>query len=85
MPKRFYSISMAALALTGLMALFSATPSVAEEKPRIAFAKGANSAVCKGEIQGMDRDIYPITAKAGQTMHEKRVDSFRKPAKGRQL
>jgi len=71
MPKRFYSISMAALALTGLMALFSATPSVAEEKPRIAFAKGADSAVCKGEIQGMDRDIYPITAKAGQTMHVK--------------
>ena len=40
----------------------------AKEMKSINFAPGANSASVKGEIQGMDRDTYPITAKAGQTM-----------------
>jgi len=45
-----------------------ATVAVADDKPQIGFAPGANSASLKGEIQGMDRDVYPLTAKAGQTM-----------------
>lgn len=63
--------ALAAMALTGLIAFFPATSSMAEEKPQIAFARGTDNATRKGEIQGMDRDIYPITAKAGQTMHVK--------------
>ncbi|EHJ47334.1 hypothetical protein DFW101_1325 [Solidesulfovibrio carbinoliphilus subsp. oakridgensis] len=40
----------------------------AKDMKPIAFATGANSASFKGDIEGMDRDIYPVTAKAGQTM-----------------
>jgi len=62
---------MAALTLTTLMVLFMTTAAIAGDKPQIKFAPGANSASLKGEIQGMDRDMYPITAKAGQTMQVK--------------
>lgn len=45
------------------------TPSLwAGAKKPIQFAPGANSVSIKGDIQGMDRDTYPITAKAGQKM-----------------
>lgn len=40
----------------------------ASDKPAIQFAPGKTSAILSGEIAGMDRDIYPITAKAGQSM-----------------
>lgn len=60
-----------ALALPVLMGLCLTTAAFAADKPQIAFAPGSNSASLKGEIQGMDRDIYPITAKAGQTMRVK--------------
>ena len=40
----------------------------ATDKPAIQFKPGATSAKISGEIMGMDRDIYPITAKAGQTL-----------------
>jgi len=45
----------------------SLTVQAIDMKP-ISFALGTDSASLKGEIQGMDRDIYPITAKAGQAM-----------------
>lgn len=67
----YFRCALAALVLTGAVALFAATAAMAEDKPQIVFAQGADSAVRKGEIQGMDRDIYPITAKAGQTMSVK--------------
>lgn len=71
MTTRFLFYRAAVLALAGLAALFAAAPSMAEDKPQIIFAHGADSATLKGDIQGMDRDIYPITAKAGQTMSVK--------------
>lgn len=60
--------ALTAFALPALLVLCLATAAGAEDKPQIKFAPGADSASRKGEIQGMDRDIYPITAKAGQTM-----------------
>lgn len=48
--------------------LFLSTAVRAKEMKPISFAQGASSASIKGDIQGMDRDTYPITAKAGQTM-----------------
>jgi len=72
MTSRFQTCrTMAVLALTGFFAFYPAASSMAEDKPQIQFAKGADSATFKGEIQGMDRDIYPLTAKAGQTMSVK--------------
>ncbi|MFU2207533.1 hypothetical protein [Solidesulfovibrio sp. C21] len=62
---------MTALTLPSIMVLCLATAAVAGDKPQIKFASGANSASLKGEIQGMDCDIYPITVKAGQTMQVK--------------
>ena len=63
--------ALALLALTGLFAFSSVASARAEDKPQIKFAQGKDSATLKGDIQGMDRDIYPITAKAGQTMSVK--------------
>ncbi|WP_243359746.1 hypothetical protein [Fundidesulfovibrio terrae] len=60
-----------ALALPAFMGLCLATAAFAADKPQIALAMGSSSASLKGEIQGMDRDTYPITAKAGQTMRVK--------------
>ncbi|MGE4538619.1 MAG: hypothetical protein AB7D37_16225 [Desulfovibrio sp.] len=68
---RNISHALAALALPAIIVLCLATAALAEDKPQIKFAPGANSASLKGEIQGMDRDVYPITAKAGQTMQVK--------------
>ena len=48
--------------------LFSSPKVQAVDMKPISFAPGTDSASLKGDIQGMDRDIYPITAKAGQTM-----------------
>lgn len=62
------SRALVAHTLAMLLVLLVATAAIAEDKPQIKFAPGANSATLKGEIQGMDRDVYPITAKAGQTM-----------------
>lgn len=65
------SRAMAAITLPAIMVLCLATLAVADDKPQIKFAPGTNGASLKGEIQGMDRDVYPITAKAGQTMKVK--------------
>ncbi|EFL52185.1 hypothetical protein DesfrDRAFT_1005 [Solidesulfovibrio fructosivorans JJ]] len=62
---------LAICALPAVMVLCLATASPPTDKPQIKFAPGADSASLKGEIQGMDRDVYPITAKAGQTMQVK--------------
>ncbi len=64
------SIPRASLAATFALALtlLSGGWALATDKPAITFAPGSSSATLKGDIQGMDRDIYPITAKAGQTM-----------------
>lgn len=51
-----------------LLAIACVGVAFATDKPAIVFAPGTNSASVKGEIQGMDRDIYPITAKACQTL-----------------
>lgn len=56
----FFTLGAALLVVT--------EPSQAKDMKPIAFAAGANSASVKGDVQGMDRDIYPVTAKAGQTM-----------------
>lgn len=61
------TLIVAALALCACFALFP-DASRAEDKRPITFARGADSASLKGDVQGMDRDIYPITAKAGQTL-----------------
>jgi hypothetical protein len=58
-------IAVFALCVAGLLSP-EALP--AKDMKPIAFAAGTTSASFKGDIQGMDRDIYPITAKAGQTM-----------------
>ena len=42
--------------------------SQAKDMKPVVFARGADNASFKGDIQGMDRDIYPVTAKAGQTL-----------------
>lgn len=68
---RSFRTATAVLVLPVLVVLCIATAAIAGDKAQIAFAPGANSASLKGEIQGMDRDIYPITAKAGQTMRVK--------------
>jgi len=65
---RTISRIMAPLTLAAMMLLCLATAASATDKPRISFAPGSDSASLQGEIQGMDRDVYPITAKAGQTM-----------------
>lgn len=57
-----------AFVLTSLMVLCLAASGGAEDKAQLKFAPGTDSASVNGEIQGMDRDIYPIAAKAGQTM-----------------
>ena len=64
------SVYLATFAVCALGAAFLLSPewSQAKDMKPIAFASGANSASFKGDIQGMDRDVYPITAKAGQTM-----------------
>lgn len=62
---------LSAFALPSAMVLSLAAAAVAGDKPQIAFAPGSDSASLKGEIQGMDRDIFPIAAKAGQTMQVK--------------
>jgi hypothetical protein len=62
---------MAAFVLSALVALCLASAAIAEDKAPISFPAGADRASVKGEIQGMDRDVYPITAKAGQTMRVK--------------
>ena len=67
---RYYR-SVPTLALSAILGLCLATGAFAEDKAPISFAPGANSATLKGDVQGMDRDIYPITAKAGQTMRVK--------------
>lgn len=58
----------APFALAVALTLLTAGWAAATDKPAIAFAPGSTSATLKGDIQGMDRDIYPITVKAGQTM-----------------
>jgi len=80
---------LSALALPLLLALCVATAATAGDKSQIKFAPGADNASLKGEIQGMDRDVYPITAKAGQTMqvkvfNKRKLVLFRiqKPGKG---
>lgn len=62
---------LAALILPSVLSLSLAAAAVAGDKPPVRFAPGTDSASLKGEIQGMDRDIYPIAAKAGQTMQVK--------------
>jgi hypothetical protein len=62
---------LAALIPPSVMVLSLAAAAVAGDKPPVKFAPGSDSASLKGDIQGMDRDIYPITAKAGQTMQVK--------------
>ncbi len=59
---------LAALIPPSVMVLSLAAAAVAGDKPPVKFTPGSDSASLKGDIQGMDRDIYPITAKAGQTM-----------------
>lgn len=65
---RSLSRVLATLGLPAVLALCLATVAVAGDKPQIKFAPGSDSASLHGDIQGMDRDVYPITAKAGQTM-----------------
>lgn len=48
--------------------LLCAGTALATDKAPIQFAPGTTSATMTGEIMGMDRDTYPIVAKAGQTM-----------------
>lgn len=60
--------SISAFSLSLVMIVCLATAAGAGDKPQITFAPGTDSASRQGEIQGMDRDIYPITATAGQTM-----------------
>ncbi len=62
-----YRIALVFFALCAACLLAPSVSRAKDMKPA-AFAKGANSASFKGDIQGMDRDIYPVTAKAGQTL-----------------
>lgn len=62
-----YRMTLAVFALCAASLLPPGSSQAKDMKP-IAFARGADSASFKGDIQGMDRDIYPIAAKAGQTM-----------------
>jgi hypothetical protein len=41
---------------------------LATDQPEIKFAAGASKIALKGVINGMDRDIFPITGKAGQSL-----------------
>ena len=60
MTARFFtSRALALLALAGLFAFSPAASARAEDKPQIKFAQGKDSATLKGDVQGMDRDIYP--------------------------
>lgn len=65
--RQIFGIALAAIALCAACVL-SSGEARAEDKRPITFARGADSASLKGDVQGMDRDIYPITAKAGQTL-----------------
>lgn len=47
------------------------------DKPAIQFAPGKTSVAVTGEIMGMDRDVYPIVAKAGQTMRVEVKNRFK--------
>lgn len=40
----------------------------ADEQPEIRFARGGTDTVIEGAVVRGDRDIYPINARAGQTM-----------------
>lgn len=59
--------SLALLTLALVAALACGQAALALDKPEIAFTQGKPASM-KGEIQGMDRDIYPFTGKAGQTL-----------------
>ena len=65
---RFAQTVVFAAASFFVFCLLCPDPSRAEDKLPITFARGSDSASFKGDVQGLDRDIYPITAKAGQTM-----------------
>ena len=65
--KELVRLAAVAALLLG-MAVMSASPTLAVDKPAIRFAPGTSSATVKGEIGGMDRDTYPLVAKAGQTL-----------------
>ncbi|MBI4958279.1 MAG: hypothetical protein HY915_02160 [Desulfovibrio sp.] len=65
---RTLRLAVFALFSLGAILFTSPVPSQAKDMLPIAFAAGANSTSVKGDVQGMDRDIYPVTAKAGQTM-----------------
>ena len=64
----FLSKTLKICSVTLLTGLLSVGTVSATDKPAIQFAPGKTSATVTGEIMGMDRDIYPIVAKAGQTM-----------------
>jgi|GEM_PF-800902 len=51
-----------------LIVLSCAGVSLAKDLQEIKFTPGATSASVKGEIDGMDRDLYQVEGKAGQTM-----------------
>lgn len=59
-----------AVVATLLLGMSGAAPRsvLAVDKPAIRFAPGTSSATVAGEIGGMDRDTYPLVAKAGQTL-----------------
>lgn len=54
--------------LAGLLGLVTASGVTADERPEIRFAQGAISSTISGGVVRGDRDIYPINARAGQTM-----------------
>ena len=60
---RVHMIGMAAAALAVGVSL-----AAADVQPEIRFARGATSATVEGAVVRGDRDIYPITANAGQSM-----------------
>jgi hypothetical protein len=60
---RAYAIGLTAAALA-----VGASLAAADVQPEIRFARGATSATVEGAVIRGDRDIYPITAKAGQLM-----------------
>lgn len=62
----FRSMRMNGLGM--FLGLFFSVNVYAVDKPEIKFAAGATSASLSGEINGMDRDIYLIQGKAGQTL-----------------
>lgn len=54
--------------LAAALVLAGTASATADERPEIRFARGAISATIQGGVVRGDRDIYPITASAGQTM-----------------